>query len=85
VESVRAGVSKSQRIWSHWSPKVKSAKPSIEHLAWNLGGDFLIPKLLLISKILAKFSRCMIILSLEINLDKLESILRNYKHGTNFG
>jgi len=33
-------------------PKVKPDKPTIEHLAWVQGGDFLTPKLLLISTIL---------------------------------
>jgi len=44
-------------------PKVKPDKPTIEHLAWVQCGDFLTPKLLLISMILAKFSWCMLILS----------------------
>jgi len=37
-------------------PKVKPDKPMIEHIAWAQGGDFLHPKLPLISMILAKFS-----------------------------
>jgi len=51
--------------------KVKPVKPLIEHLALNQCGDFLTPKLLLISTILAKFSQCMLILSLEINLGEI--------------
>jgi len=37
-------------------PKVKPEKHTIELLAGVQGGDFLTPKLLLISMILAKFS-----------------------------
>ena len=66
-------------------PKVKLVRPSIEPLARNKGGDFLTPKLLLISTILAEFSWCMLILSLEINLDEIEVQVEKFKHGTKLG
>ena len=37
-------------------PKVEPTSPSNEHLARNRGGDFVTPKLLLVSTILTKFS-----------------------------
>ena len=66
-------------------PKVKPDKPTIEHLAWVQCGDFLTPKLLLISMILAKFSWCMLILSLEINLGEIGVKVEKFEHGTELG
>jgi len=65
-------------------PKVKLIKSLIEHLARNRGGDFLTPKLLLISTILAEFTWCMLILSLEINLGEIGVKVGKFEHGTAF-
>jgi len=74
-----------QSLESFKVPKVKPIKPSIEHVAPNQGGDFLTPKLLLISTILAEFSWCMLILSLEINLGKIGVQVEKFEHGTELG
>jgi len=63
-------------------PKVKLDKPTIEHLAWVQGGEFLTPKLLLISMILVKF---MLVLSLEINLGEIGVKVEKFEHGTELG
>ena len=61
ISGVRAGVGaahvtrgQGQSLEAFEVPEVKPVKPSIEHLAWNRGGDFLTPKLLLVSTILTK-------------------------------
>ena len=82
--SVRAWVSKSRRIWSRSSPKVKLSQPSVKHRARNRGGDFLTPKLLILM-ILAKFIWCMLILSLEINLGEIGVKVEKLEHGTELG
>jgi len=47
--------------------------------------NFLTPKLLLISMILVKFSWCMLILSLEINLGEIGVKVERFEHGTELG
>jgi len=48
-------------------------------------GNFRTSKLLLISMILVKFSWCMLILSLEINLGEIGVKLEQFKHVTKLG
>jgi len=72
-------------IWSCSSTQSRAQQPSNERQAWNQGGDFFAPKLLLFQTKLIKFSQCLSILSLVVSLGELESILRNYKHGTDVG
>ena len=69
-------------LFEHLKPSLAASN---DHLAWNRGEGSFPPKLLLISMILDKFSWCMLILSLEINLGEIGVKVERFKHGTELG